>query len=77
MKKYYHELTLAERIDIYNRRAPWSQTAKDYPQPPWCSHKNAVNGLFGCDDLVMTGFVKNIENCENCKFLNNITDKEE
>ena len=69
MAKFYHELTIGERFDIYNMRVSWDRTAKKHPQPPWCGHTNAVDGLLGCDDLVVLGRIKSEEDCENCPFL--------
>ena len=56
-----------EKFDIYNLRKSWSATAKKYLQPPWCSHAQAVDGLYGCQDLWI-GSIKTPTDCENCKF---------
>jgi len=66
MVKFYHELTVGERFDIYNMRVSWDRTAKKYSQPPWCGHTNAVDGLLGCHDLVVLGVIKSEADCENC-----------
>lgn len=69
-KKFFHELTYGERFDIYNHRFSWDDTAKKFPQPPWCDHEQAVDGLFGCDDLWM-GAVQSEKDCEGCRFYKN------
>jgi len=67
MKKYFHELTPTEKFRIYNLRIPWYKTARDYPQPIWCKHQQAIDGLLGCQDL-WTGFVKSEKECEDCEW---------
>jgi hypothetical protein len=68
--KYFHQLDFNERFTIYNQRTPWSKTSKVHPQPPWCSHAQAVDGILGCQDLWL-GFVRSPKECEDCKFYIN------
>jgi len=75
MTKYFHELSSGEKFDIYNLRKSWSATAKKYLQPPWCSHAQAVDGLYGCQDLWI-GSIKTPTDCENCKFYKEINKTE-
>ena len=67
MIKYFHELTFAEHFDIYNKILHWSKIKKKYPEPPWCSNDNAVEGLFGCDNL-MIHVIKSELDCQECRF---------
>lgn len=67
MTKYFHELTIKEKRDIYNNRIPWYKTTKKYPQPPWCLHQSPIYGLFGCDEL-WEGLVKGKKDCYSCKW---------
>lgn len=71
MTKYFHELSSGEKFDIYNQRIPWSKTAKEHPQPPWCSHTQAVDGLLGCQDLWL-GAVEGLSDCESCKWYKEV-----
>ena len=75
MTKYFHELSSGEKFDIYNLRKSWSATAKKYLQPPWCSHAQAVDGLYGCQDLWI-GSIKTPTDCENCKLYKEINKTE-
>jgi hypothetical protein len=45
----------------------WSKIKKKYPEPPWCSNDNAVEGLFGCDNL-MIHVIKSELDCQECRF---------
>ena len=67
MIKYFHELTYTEHFDIYNKLMSWGKVKKKYPEPPWCNNEHAVQGLMGCQDLVM-GAVKTEEDCSTCRF---------
>ena len=65
MIKYFHQTTPEEKFEIYNRRMKMSCISKTYPKPSWCNNKQALDGLFGCQDL-WTGFIKNEIDCETC-----------
>jgi len=67
MEKYFHELTYAEHFDIYNKALSWNKVRKKHPEPPWCANKYAVQGLMGCQDLMM-GSIRTEEDCLNCRF---------
>jgi hypothetical protein len=70
MTKYFHELTKEQKLNIYNKRIPWGKTAKQYPQPLWCLHENAICGLFGCDEL-WEGLIEGKKDCCSCKYCEN------
>jgi hypothetical protein len=66
-EKFFHELTYAERFDIYNRRLLIGHISRKYPRPHWCKNDQALDGLSGCDDLWM-GAVKSEEDCSMCEY---------
>jgi hypothetical protein len=67
MIKYFHELNYNEHFDIYNKMMSWNHVQKNYPEPPWCSNEHAVQGLMGCENLMM-GRIKSEIDCQECKF---------
>jgi len=67
MIKYFHELTFSEHFDVYNKAMSWGKIKKKYPEPPWCSNEHAVQGLMGCDNLMIHA-IKSELDCEDCRF---------
>ena len=66
-KRFYHEINLQERFDLYNRRLQWGKISQKYLRPNWCGDESALTGLFGCEKLI-SGFVKISAHCMDCKF---------
>ncbi len=65
MIKYFHKLTKDEFHSLIDKKLTWAETAKDYPQPTWCSYPDAVCGVMGCWSL-MDFKVTGRSYCKSC-----------
>ena len=69
--RYYHELNTKEKNDIMLTK-DWSWIARKHPQPLWCTHPNALEGLLGCEDLCYLNSIRVEDDCGECPFRKGI-----
>ena len=65
-KIYFHELSDDEKQKVLLTK-PISVILEEYEQPKWCGQHEALNGIFGCKDLL--GITKNKickQYCSDC-----------
>ena len=65
MIKYFHELTDEEFKKVIDSKITVKELSEKYPQPPWCTYPNALNGLMGCWSLTHRKGISK-EYCSGC-----------
>lgn len=51
-RSYFHELS-QEQIDKFIAdKKNWGDIMREYKQPEWCAHPNALEGQMGCWSLI-------------------------
>lgn len=62
-RRYYHHLSPDERGEL--KKQTISYIKKNFKQPYWCGHQNALDGVFGCERLIQ-GWMVTPSKCLTC-----------